>query len=127
MGLVQDSRSGQDEAPYSGAHEGSFEAGTGPPSADPSALDHEYDWDGLDGDAFSDWQRDVSQIPPSDVERRVLPDLIAAWESGMDTIIVLPYAGYFAKRITRRHLAVSAATRNSTATYSHALREAALS
>jgi hypothetical protein len=87
----------------------------------------EYDWDGLDGDAFSKWQQELSQIPPSDVERRVLPDLIPAWESGMDTVIVVPYAGYFAKRITRRHLAVSAATRNNTTTYSQALRQAALS
>jgi hypothetical protein len=87
----------------------------------------EYDWEGLDGDAFSNWQRDLSQIPPSDVERRVLPDLIPAWGSGMDTVIVVPFAGYFAKRITRRHLAVSASTRNSPTTYSRALRDAALS
>lgn len=87
----------------------------------------EYDWEGLDGDAFSSWQKDLSQIPPSDVERRTLSDLIPAWESGMDTVIVLPYTGYFAKRITRRHLAVSAATRNDPTTYSRALREAALS
>lgn len=87
----------------------------------------EYDWEALDDDAFSNWQRDLSQIPPSDVERRVLPDLIPAWESGMDTVIVVPFAGYFAKRITRRHLAVSASTRNSPTTYSRALRDAALS
>ena len=84
----------------------------------------EYDWDGLDTEAFSNWQKVLSRIPPSDVERKVLPDLIPAWESGLDTVIVLPYAGYFAKRVTRRHLAVSATTRNNTTTYSRALREA---
>ena len=87
----------------------------------------EYDWDGLDSAAFNNWHNDLSPIPPSDAEPRNLSDLIPAWESGLDTVIVLPYAGYFARRVTRRHLAVSAATRNDPATYGRALREAALS
>jgi hypothetical protein len=86
----------------------------------------EYDWDGLDREAFNTWDRSLSPLIPTDEERRNLSDLIPAWESGLDTVVVLPYAGYFAKRITRRHLAVSAATRNEPATYSKALREAAL-
>ncbi|WP_426978572.1 hypothetical protein ACQCSU_04910 [Pseudarthrobacter sp. O4] len=83
----------------------------------------EYDWDGLDRDAFNSWHRDLSPSIPNDAERQSLPDLIPAWETGLDTVIVLPYAGYFAQRITARRLAVSAATRNEPTTYSRALRE----
>jgi hypothetical protein len=86
----------------------------------------EYDWDGLDQAAFNRWDRSLSPLTPKDEERKNLPDLIPAWESGLDTVIVLPYDGYFAKRITRRHLVVSAMTRNDPDTYSQALREAAL-
>lgn len=83
----------------------------------------EYDWDGLDPEAFNNWHGDLIPAVPNDAERKNLSDLIPAWESGVDTIIVLPYAGYFAKRISPRHLAVSAATRNEPTTYSRALRE----
>lgn len=77
---------------------------------------------GIDRDAFNAWSSSLSPIPPKDLERQSLPDLIPAWESGLDTIVVLPYAGYFARRITRRHLAVSAATRNDPASYAMALQ-----
>lgn len=87
----------------------------------------EYNWDGLDIDAFNSWHNGLIQIPPSDAERRNLADLIPAWKSGVDTVIVLPYLGYFARRVTRRHLAVSAATRNDPLTYGRALQDAALS
>lgn len=40
----------------------------------------------------------------------------------MDTVIVLPYAGEFSRRISRRHLVVSALTRNDPGSYSRALR-----
>jgi hypothetical protein len=50
----------------------------------------EYDWDGLDNDAFNNWHIVLSPIPPSDAERRNLSDLIRAWESGLDTVTVLP-------------------------------------
>ena len=46
----------------------------------------EYDWDGLDSDAFNNWRNDLSPIPPSDAEPRNLSDLIPAWESGLDTV-----------------------------------------
>jgi hypothetical protein len=45
---------------------------------------------------------------PQDAEPRSLQALIPAWKSGIDTIIVLPYKGYFAQRLSRRHLVVSA-------------------
>lgn len=82
----------------------------------------EYDWAGLDRDAFNSWDRDLSPGIPTAAERQSLADLVPAWEGGLDTVIVLPYIGYFAQRITRRHLAVSAATRNDPETYSRALR-----
>ncbi|WP_434619689.1 hypothetical protein [Arthrobacter sp. A5] len=48
--------------------------------------------------------------------------LIPAWESGLDTIIVIPYDGYFAQRVTRRRLAVSRSTRIDPDSYSRALQ-----
>ena len=59
---------------------------------------------------------------PTPAEMRQSGDA-SAWESGIDTVIVLPYEGYFVQRLSRRHLIVSAATRNSTEYYSRALRE----
>lgn len=82
----------------------------------------DYDWDGIDQDAFNTWDQSLAPKFPTDAERQNLPSLIPAWESGLDTIIVLPYAGYFARRITRRHLAVSASTRNDPESYSRALQ-----
>lgn len=89
----------------------------------------DYGWAGIDPDAYSTWQhqcsphayapprRSAAELP----EPRSLPALIAAWEGGMDSVIVLPYAGFFARRITNRHLAVSAVTRNDPASYTRAL------
>ncbi|WP_219816503.1 hypothetical protein [Arthrobacter sp. Y81] len=89
----------------------------------------EYGWDGIDGDAYGDWQRRCS--PPAhgqprrkaadSPEPQSLPALVAAWKNGLDTVVVLPYAGFFARRITNRHLAVSAETRNDPASYTQAL------
>lgn len=84
----------------------------------------DYDWDGIDQDAFNTWDQSLAPKILTDVERQNLSSLIPAWESGMDTIIVLPYAGYFAQRISRRHLAVSASTRNDPESYRQALQTA---
>jgi len=46
-------------------------------------------------------------------------------QGGLDTVIVLPYEGYFAQRLSRRHLIVSAAVRNDPEHYGRALRETA--
>jgi hypothetical protein len=89
----------------------------------------DYGWAGIDPDAYSTWQHQCSPhayAPPRTSaaelpEPRSLPALIAAWEGGMDSVIVLPYAGFFARRITNRHLAVSAVTRNDPASYTRAL------
>ncbi|MGO4192831.1 hypothetical protein AB4Y67_14300 [Arthrobacter sp. YAF17] len=89
----------------------------------------DYGWAGIDAGAYNSWQwasgpqadahpgRGAAELP----EPQSLPALIAAWENGLDTVIVLPYRGHFARRITARHLAVSAATRNEPAAYSRAL------
>ncbi|MBO1269276.1 hypothetical protein [Arthrobacter cavernae] len=50
----------------------------------------EYGMDGLDYAAFSKWDSSLIPAFPSPAERRSLQDLIPAWESGMDTVIVLP-------------------------------------
>lgn len=88
----------------------------------PPLWTSEYEWDGIDQDAFNAWDQSLATKVPTDAERRNLPSLIPAWESGLDTIIVLPYEGYFAQRVTRRHLAVSASTRNDPDSYSRALQ-----
>lgn len=92
----------------------------------------DYGWDGIDAGACTAWEMACSpeaygrgRKKAADApEPRSLPALIAAWEHGLDSIIVLPYQGYYARRVTARHLAVSAATRNEPAAYSRALREA---
>lgn len=88
----------------------------------PPLWTSEFDWDGIDQDAFNAWDQSLEPKAWTDEERQNLPSLIPAWESGLDTIIVLPYAGHFAQRVTRRHLAVSASTRNDPDSYSRALR-----
>lgn len=81
--------------------------------------------EGLDWDANNTW--DMSLQPDHSVplaqtpERLCLTELIRAWKSGVTAIIELPYAGYFADRITRRHLVVSAVTRRTPALYRRAL------
>ena len=92
----------------------------------------DYGWEGIDAGACTAWEmacspeayfprrRKAADAP----EPQSLPALIAARESGLDTVVVLPYQGFFARRITARHLAVSAATRNEPAAYSRALRAA---
>lgn len=85
----------------------------------------EYGWDGIDLDAFNDWVGSIPDPHPQrledEPERRNLEDVIPAWRSGLDTIVVVPFAGYFAKRITTRHLVVSAMTRGDPASYALAL------
>lgn len=85
----------------------------------------EFGDDGIDGDAFWSWQREI--IPRMDIpfeehpERVSLPALINAWNSGLTSIVAIPYAGYFALRISPTHLVVSIETRAHAATYSQAL------
>lgn len=93
----------------------------------------DHGWEGIDAAAYTTWEMACSpyayglsrRSAADSPEHQSLPALVAAWESGLDTMIVLPYKGYFARRITVRHLALSAATRNDPAAYSRALRAAA--
>ncbi len=83
----------------------------------------QYEWEGLDRDAYHAWEQSLTPKFPQDAEPRSLQALIPAWKSGIDTIIVLPYKGYFAQRLSRRHLVVSADVRHNPDDYSRALRE----
>lgn len=92
----------------------------------PPFWTQQYEWEGLDRDAYQAWEQRLMPNFPQDAERRSLQALIPAWKSGIDTIIVLPYRGYFAHRLSHQHLVVSADTRNNEADYSRALRESTL-
>ncbi len=99
----------------------------------PTRMDHkspswidQFGEDGLDTEALARW---IDQFVPdlrapleSRPERRNVAALKSAWESGLDTIIVLPYRDAYAVRVSDRHLAVSAAVRNDPARYAEALQ-----
>ena len=83
-------------------------------------------WDTvLDLPAYYAWLRRwriAPQVPVGyESERRALPAVIAAWQTGLTTIIDLPYRGYFADRISTTHLLVSSQTRRYLDSYSRAL------
>jgi hypothetical protein len=83
-------------------------------------------WDvGIDRAAFASWQeglRDNHAVPLDEFpERWALPALVAAWRTGLTTIIQLPYAGYFAERINKQHLVVSSVVRHDAELYRRAL------
>lgn len=77
----------------------------------------------LDQGAYQAWELRLVPKFPQDAEPRSLQEFIPVWKSGIGTIIVVPYKGYFAQRLTHRHLVVSAETRNHPEQYSRALRE----
>ncbi|MDQ6752679.1 MAG: hypothetical protein M3017_04525 [Actinomycetota bacterium] len=85
----------------------------------------EYDSEGLDFGAFGNWEWELIPRIPSEAERESLPELIRAWKSGIDNILVLPYEGWFARRISHRYLAVSPAVRDNPENYSRSLAAAA--
>lgn len=82
---------------------------------------------GIDAPALTAWEtslRDDHSIPARQTpEWRNLKALIAAWRSGVESIILLPYHGYYARRVTVRHLAVSKTTRDDPELYARALRD----
>ena len=91
-----------------------------PESADAATWDQR--WKTSWAQAWDWYQIEDPTRHPTPAEMRQSGDA-SAWASGIDTVIVLPYEGYFVQRLSRRHLIVSAATRNSTEYYSRALRE----
>lgn len=81
--------------------------------------------EGLDRDAFYAWsaplRREQEIELAAEPERISLPSLRTAWSGGLDSIIVLPFAENWARRLDKRHLAVSTTTRNTASSYSDAL------
>ncbi|MGY4544042.1 hypothetical protein ACVWY0_003985 [Arthrobacter sp. UYNi723] len=88
----------------------------------PPFSTQQYGWEGLDRDAYQAWDQSLIPKIPQDAERQCLQELMPAWKNGIDTIIVLPYKGYFAQRLSRRHLVVSADVRNNPEDYRRTLR-----
>jgi hypothetical protein len=82
----------------------------------------EYGEEGFDLEAFNAWDAQTLPTFPPRSERDSLPALIDAWKDGLTTIIVLPYRGYFAKRLSGSHLVVSAETRKDPELYTKALQ-----
>ena len=82
--------------------------------------------DGVDREALNAWEHSLHD--PYDLpldqhpERLALPALIEAWRTGLNTIIELPFVGYYADRIDRERLVVSRRTRRDRGLYSRALR-----
>lgn len=91
----------------------------------PPMWEIEHGDEGIDRAALNAWKASLraarSRSIADQPERRNLDALIPAWRAGLDSIIVLPYRGYFARRLDRRHLVVSAATRDSAQLYDLAL------
>jgi hypothetical protein len=91
----------------------------------------EYGDEGIDSAAFDQWQRDsrpdIHVALESTPERLCLDALIAAWEAGLESVVVLPYLGNFAQRISAKHLVVSGSTRAHPESYSRALASPVIS
>lgn len=88
----------------------------------------EYGDEGLDREAFYAWTAPLRKEEQetefeTEPERVSLPALRAAWEQGLDSIIVLPFNVKWARRIDSRHLAVSTSTRNDPHAYAAALTQ----
>jgi hypothetical protein len=79
-------------------------------------------WDsGIDQGACERW-RELLAAPHGEFpEHRAVSALTEAWRAGLTTIIQLPYLGYFAHRINREHLVVSATTRRDPDLYRRAI------
>ncbi|MET0989288.1 MAG: hypothetical protein ABWY54_01445 [Glaciihabitans sp.] len=90
-----------------------------------STRPSEYWAAGVDLDAFAAWK--ISRRPDRTLplaqhpERVSVSALIAAWRTGLTEIIELPFAGYYAERVDRERLIVSAFTRRDPELYTRAL------
>lgn len=96
----------------------------------PPMWETEYGSAGINRETLWQWTVSLQDLPATlgdTPERRNLPDLIAAWRDGINSVIVLPFATGFAQRITTRHFVVSSTTRDDSALYGRALRLAATS
>jgi len=79
---------------------------------------------GLDVEAEWAWRRSLWREPRAGVlspEHEAVEWLVPVWRSGVRTIIELPYAGYYAKRVDSERVVVSTTTRQDPELYSLAL------
>jgi hypothetical protein len=76
--------------------------------------------EGLDDEAWWAWQRRLTEHRGSP-EHEVVEWLVPVWQSGVTTIVELPFAGYYVRRLSRETIVVSAATRHDPQLYSLAL------
>lgn len=78
-----------------------------------------------DDEARSRWFQEVAPrdlAPGQDSPEWVCLDaLVPAWREGLDTILILPYRGRYAERLSTRVLLVSPSTRSSPSAYRAAL------
>lgn len=69
-----------------------------------------YGDEGFDHDAYRAWVRRFIRFPlgvEAEPARQSVRAVTAAWRTGLEAVIVLPYTGDHAERITVRHLVVS--------------------
>lgn len=80
---------------------------------------------GIDHEAFEGWHatlHDRHLVPLAETPERVSVEaLAAAWRRGLESILQLPFAGYFAERIHASTLVVSRTTRHDPEMYRRAL------
>ncbi|PPF54456.1 hypothetical protein C5C13_13835 [Clavibacter michiganensis] len=83
------------------------------------------DADGVDREAFEVWHiglRDDHRLPLAEHPERICVTALAgAWRAGLETIVQLPYAGFFAERIDPATLVVSRVARHDPDMYRRAL------
>ncbi|GAB2448783.1 hypothetical protein HD599_001880 [Conyzicola lurida] len=76
--------------------------------------------EGLDDEACWAWQSRLTEHHGSP-EHDAVEWLVPVWRSGVTTIVELPFAGYYVRRLSRETIVVSAATRRDPQLYSLAL------
>ncbi|OZB88368.1 MAG: hypothetical protein B7X41_08495 [Microbacterium sp. 14-71-5] len=97
----------------------------GPTPSFPPMWQAQYGPDGIDRDALNQW-RAAARGPrlgrlEDEPERRSVDAVAAAWRTGIDSILVLPYRGHYARRIDSHLLVVSKTTREDPGLYAVAL------
>ncbi|MCZ2404726.1 hypothetical protein IV498_16470 [Paenarthrobacter sp. Z7-10] len=95
------------------------------PAFQPPFWGMEHGRDGIDGEALAAWEEQLrrkdDRTGSKEPEVVCLPAVIAAWRTGLTTVLTLPYEGYFAERVLATHLVVSNQTRTDPQLYARAL------
>jgi len=96
-----------------------------PPGVHAPSWIAQFGADGLDETALKRWVAGLTPVslPPldEDPERRVVPALRRAWETGLASVVVLPLRGDWSWTASPRCLVVSGTTRDDSGLYSAAL------